>query len=413
MSANNCVIVGASHAGVSLALALRKEGWAGSITLVGAENELPYHRPPLSKEHLAGTRELDQIRLRPEKIYQDNNVDLLLGKTVLSVDRTQKVVQLSDGSTVAYAKLALCTGASVCKLPLGRDLDRVCYIRTAADVLQLKKLMPESSKAVIVGGGYIGLEAAAVLSKQGIEVTVVEMATRILPRVTGQVISDYMTSLHMMHGVTIQTNSRVQSITAVDEAGQKLNVVCSGGESLHADIVLVGVGVQPNTTLAEQAGLLVEDGIVVDDGARTSDPDVFAAGDCTRHPNAIFARKLRLESVQNANDQARIAAANLCGKKASYRSVPWFWSDQYDIKLQMVGLSDGYDEMTVRGEPDNDEDGFAVFYKKQGRLIAADCVRRPKEFMVCKQLIADGADVPNKTLQDESSDPVSWRQSPR
>lgn len=413
MTESNCIIVGASHAGVSLALALRKEGWSGPIKLISAENELPYHRPPLSKEHLAGQKELDSIRLRPQKIYDDNAIDLLLGTTVLSIDRDNQRVQLSDGSSLAYDKLALCTGARVRKLPFGQELERVLYIRTATDVSQLSKYLPAAKNAVIVGGGYIGLEAAAVLRKRGMAVTVVEMEDRILSRVTGPIISDYMYALHTGHGVSIRTSLRVQSITAAEDPGQQLLVTCDQGEALPADLVLVGVGVDANTELAEQAGLEVNDGIVVDAYACTSDPHVYAAGDCTRHFNEIYQRSLRLESVQNANDQGRAAAANICGKHIAYHSVPWFWSDQYDIKLQMAGLSEGYDEMILRGEAGNDEAGFAVFYKKANRLIAVDCVKRPKEFMMSKQLISEGSQIDNATLQDETCDPASWRQSPR
>ncbi len=408
MTEQSCVIVGASHAGVSLALALRKEGWAGAIKLISAENELPYHRPPLSKEHLSGHKQLEHIRLRPRKVYEDNNMDLLLGTTVLSLNTANKSVQLSDGSTLHYDKLALCTGASVRKLPLNQDLDRVLYIRTATDVSQLQRYIPQAALAVIVGGGYIGLEAAAVLRKQGIAVTILEMADRILARVTGPVISEYMTALHMMHEVDIRTGIRVESIAPVDESAQQLLVNCNEGEAIRADLVLVGIGVDANTALAEQAGLQVDDGIVVDDAARTTDPSIFAAGDCTRHVSPVYQRSIRLESVQNANDQARVAAANICGKELRYGAVPWFWSDQYHIKLQMAGLSEGFDEMLVRGDSGNDEEGFAVFYKKEGRLIAADCVSRPKEFIVSKQLIARGMPVDNSSLQDESVDPASW-----
>ena len=408
MSEQTCIIVGASHAGVSLALALRKEGWSGSIKLISAENELPYHRPPLSKEHLSGDKALEHIRLRPQKIYDDNNIELLLGTTVLSLDAENKSVRLSDGSSLRYDRLALCTGATVRKLPLGEDLDRVLYIRTATDVGQLQRYLPEASHAVIVGGGYIGLEAAAVLRKQGIEVTIVEMEDRILARVTGPVISEYMTSLHMMHGVSIRTNTRVTNISAVDESGSRLLVSCGESDAIEADLVLVGIGVDANTTLAEQAGLEVDDGVMVDATARTSVPSIYAAGDCTRHVNPVYDKSLRLESVQNANDQARVAAVNICGKRVEYETVPWFWSDQYDIKLQMAGLSEGYDEMLVRGDPASDEEGFAVFYKKAGRLIAADCVRRPKEFMISRQLIASASKIDSASLQDEDKDPGSW-----
>ncbi len=407
MSDRDCLIIGASHAGVSLALALRKEGWEGGVKLIGAENELPYHRPPLSKEHLAGKKELDAMRLRPMKVYEDNAIDLLLGTTVYSIDRNSKSVKLQTGESLAYDKLAICTGASVRKLPLGQDLDRVHYLRTAADVGLIKPKLEGAKHVAIIGGGYIGLEAAAVLRSFGLEVTVVEMAERVLSRVTGEVMSEFMTALHMMHGVSIKTSSQVAAIQAAD-SGQ-ITISCKSGETIQADFVMVGVGVDPNTTLAEAAGLSVGDGIIVDEYTRCSDPDIFAAGDCTEHPNALYKKTLRLESVQNANDQARVAAANMCGKSVVYDAVPWFWSDQYDIKLQMAGLNEDYDEFVVRGDPQNTEEGFAVFYLKDGKLLAADCVKRPKEFMVSKQLIAQDQTVDSGLLRDESSDPVSWR----
>ncbi|MCG8414652.1 MAG: FAD-dependent oxidoreductase [Pseudomonadales bacterium] len=407
MSDRDCLIVGASHAGVSLALALRKEGWEGGIKLIGAENELPYHRPPLSKEHLAGKKELDAMRLRPLKVYEDNAIELLLGTTVYSIDKESKTVKLQTGETLGYDKLALCTGASVRKLSLGQGLDRVHYLRTAADVGMVKPQLEGAKHVAIIGGGYIGLEAAAVLRSFGLEVTVVEMAERVLSRVTSEVLSDFMTALHMMHGVSIKTSSQVAAIREGD-SGQ-LVISCKSGEDLLADFVMVGVGVNPNTTLAETAGLAVGDGIIVDEYTRCSDPDIFAAGDCTQHPNAFYKKTLRLESVQNANDQARVAAANICGQSMVYDAVPWFWSDQYDVKLQMAGINEDYEELIVRGDPQNAEEGFAVFYLKNGKLVAADCVKRPKEFMVSKQLIAQDQTVDSSLLKDESSDPVGWR----
>lgn len=409
MSAGNCVIVGASHAGVSLALALRKEGWSGQISLVGAENELPYHRPPLSKEHLSGGKDLDAMRLRPEKIYQDNEIQLLLGRTALQIDSSAQKISLQSGESLSYDKLALCTGASVRKLPLGQGLSQVHYLRTAADVSLIKQQVGNAKSVVIIGGGYIGLEAAAVLCGLGLQVTVLEMADRILSRVTGEAMSDFMTSLHMMHDVTIKTSTKVVSIEAGSEPGAPVIVGCNEDEKLQTDFVLVGVGVDPNVEIAEAAGLTVSNGIVVNEHAQTSDPNIYAAGDCTQHPSALYKRELRLESVQNANDQARVAAANICGKELIYDAVPWFWSDQYDVKLQMAGLNDGYDEVIVRGDPQNADEGFAVFYLRSGNLLATDCVKRPKEFMVSKLLLEQKKALDPKLFADEGSDPMSWK----
>jgi len=400
------VIVGASHAGVSLALQLRREGWEGPIQLVGAEKELPYHRPPLSKELLSGQKELDAIRLRPEKIYADNDIELLLGTTALKIDKEQRSLQLHDGRVLQYENLALCTGAKVRQLPLALDSERVLYLRTAADVAQLQALAQPGKHAVIIGGGYIGLEAAAVLRKMELEVTVLEMAPRVLARVTSEVLSDYLTSLHMMHGVSIKTSTQVNGIQ--DHEG-KLQVVCNDNTEYLADFVLVGIGVGPNTTLAETAGVSLDDGIVVDEKGCTSVPHIFAAGDCTRHPNRFAGGNVRLESVQNANDQARVVAANMVGKASIYDAAPWFWSDQYDIKLQMAGLNSNYDSTVTRGDPTNAEnEGFCVFYLRAGELVAVDSVARPKEFMAGKQLIARGITPDKANLADEQIEPASW-----
>ena len=400
------VIVGASHAGVSLALQLRREGWEGPIQLVGAEKELPYHRPPLSKELLSGQKELDAIRLRPEKIYADNDIELLLGTTALKIDKEQRSLHLHDGRVLQYENLALCTGAKVRQLPLALDSERVLYLRTAADVAQLQALAQPGKHAVIIGGGYIGLEAAAVLRKMELEVTVLEMAPRVLARVTSEVLSDYLISLHMMHGVSIKTSTQVNGIQ--DHEG-KLQVVCNDNTEYLADFVLVGIGVGPNTTLAETAGVSLDDGIVVDEKGCTSVPHIFAAGDCTRHPNRFAGGNVRLESVQNANDQARVVAANMVGKASIYDAAPWFWSDQYDIKLQMAGLNSNYDSTVTRGDPTNAEnEGFCVFYLRAGELVAVDSVARPKEFMAGKQLIARGITPDKANLADEQIEPASW-----
>ncbi len=414
---STCIIVGASHAGVSLALQLRKEGWQGKVLLISAEQELPYHRPPLSKEYLAGDKALEAMRLRPEKAYADNDIELLLNTTVQALDSTAKTVTLDDGKVFAYDKLALCTGASVLTLPA--TTDKLYSIRTVADVQQIQQHMQTPGKAVIVGGGYIGLEAAAVLNSLGWQVTVVEQASRVLSRVTSEPVANYLTALHQAKGVNILTSVSVASIAnagggeSESESEEKSVLVSlANGESLPADLVLAGIGVRANDGLAQRAGLNVADGIVVDAHMQTSDPDIFAAGDCTRFSCDYVADESlsRLESVQNANDQGRIAAANIAGKSSVYDAVPWFWSDQYDRKLQMAGLNTHYDELICRGESDpQSAAGFAVFYLHKNVLIAADCIGEPKVFMASKQLIQKRLTLTpamKAQLQDPSIDPA-------
>ncbi len=406
MESKHCIIIGASHAGANLALALRKEGWLGKITLIGAESDLPYHRPPLSKEFLSGAKAFEAMLLRPNKSYADNEIDLLLGVEVERVDSQLKTVSCNNGATLSYDKLAFCTGATVINLPLARDLKGIHTIRTVTDVLAIKNDLKHVKKAVIVGAGYVGLEVAAVLSAAGIEVNVLEMAERILSRVTSVTMSEYMQALHEKNGVSIHTGMRVTSITG---EGSVQSVACVSGESFAADLVIVGVGVIPATEIALAAGVAVDNGIVVNGKCETSVPDIYAAGDCTSHPSPLYNRFLRLESVQNANDQARVAAANICGNEKEYDAVPWFWSDQYDIKLQMVGLSQGFDKVIIRGDAtDALGEGFALFYFKNSVLIAADCVSRPKEFMAAKQLVMSRAKIDPKVLMDEGIEPASF-----
>ncbi len=403
MKESTCIVIGASHSGVALALQLRKEGWQGGIRLIGAEAELPYHRPPLSKELLAGTREPDSIRLRPAKVFADNDIELMTGTRVMSIQRDSKSVVLDSGEELAYEKLALCTGAVPRTLPGSGHSDRVLYLRTLTDVAAIRERSRQGDRVVIVGGGYIGLETAAVLVRAGLEVTLLEAEQRLLARVTSTPMSSYIQALHSRHGVDIRTSAR---LTELSEEGAELRLRCSDQRELRADFLIVGIGIEPDTRLAQEAGLRVADGVLVDAHCRTSDPDIFASGDCARFPSALYGRELRLESVQNANDQGRAAAANLCGKRVAYGALPWFWSDQYELKLQMVGLSDGHDQIVCRGDPeDQGEAGFALYYLQKQRLLAVDCVSRPKEFMLAKKWLQQGLRVDPARLADEGIAP--------
>ena len=401
----NFIIAGASHAASMLAPSLRQQGWQGRISVIGAEASIPYHRPPLSKDYLAGEKTLDEILIRPAKVYEKSEVEFVLNTRVESIDRDNKTVRLSNNETLPYDKLALTVGSKVRKVNLpGVDLDGVFYLRDLKDVECISPYINAGANAVIVGGGYIGLETAAVLNKKGMNVTVLEMMERVLQRVTAPLVSEFYTRIHEEEGVSIRCGT---GVTGFKGNGRVAKVLCSDGSEFAADLVIIGIGILPNTELAQAAGLKVDNGIVVNDRAQTSDPDIFAAGDCTYHHNPIYDRWVRLESVQNATDQSRVIAGAACDKQTSYNSVPWFWSDQYDLMLQIAGLSQGYDEIITRGNPGEGR-SFAVFYLKAGRVIAVDAINKPQEFMFTKKLITQewgidkvklaDADVPVKEL---------------
>lgn len=379
---NIAIVVGASHAGSQLAIHLRKSGWVGRIVLIGDEGHLPYHRPPLSKAVLSGSKQAEDILLRPGALYESNQIELKLGSRVTALLPNDQRVLLATGESLHYDRLALCTGASPIRLPLGDGLDGVFYLRSLDDVLEIRASLPAVKQAVIVGAGYIGLEAAAVLRSLGIEVRVLERSERVLQRVTGGQVSDYFTDLHKRHGVHLHCNA---DVIAINGQGKVESVSCADGTQYEAQLVIVGIGVLPDSTLAQDAGLRIENGIWVDEYAQTSAENIFAAGDCASHPSLLYQHRLRLESVQNANDQARVAALNMIAQQEKYVALPWFWSDQYDIKLQSAGLSQGFDHSELEGSLDPaDPQGFVVRYFRQGRLIAADCVNRPRDFMAIK-----------------------------
>jgi 3-phenylpropionate/trans-cinnamate dioxygenase ferredoxin reductase subunit len=383
MTSQRALIVGASHAGAQLATSLRQEGWTGEIVLIGQESTLPYQRPPLSKAYLAGKSTLDELSIRSAEFYIKQGIQLL-DATVEAIDRSAGHLLLSTGDELPYDKLALCTGARPRRLPTpGADLSGVYYLRTAADVEMIREAAIAGRRAVIIGGGYIGLETAASLRALGLKVTVLEATERVLERVTAPEVSAFFDRVHRGEGVSIRTGALVEALSG---DGQVREVVLASGESLPADLVIVGIGVEPNTELAAAAGLAVDNGVVIDDQTRTSDPDIVAAGDCTSHDMARYGRRIRLESVPSAGEQAKVAAATVCGKSKKIAALPWFWSDQYDLKLQIAGLNTGYDEVILNGDPTRDRD-FTCFYLRAGELIAADCINRPRDFMYSKRVI--------------------------
>ena len=396
-----CVIIGASHAAAQLATSLRTEGWEGDILVVGDEPSLPYHRPPLSKAVLAGEKTLDQILIRPAAFYEKQNVQFKLGTRIETIDLDKKSLTTSAGETIEFTKLAICTGSRPRKLDIeGSHLNGVHYLRTAEDIENIQKNISAGKKAVIVGGGYIGLETAAALRKLDVEVTVLEAMGRVLQRVTAPEVSAFYSRIHTEEGVTIKTNTVIKAIEGNDSVQ---SVILDDKSRLDADLVIIGVGIEPNTELAAAAGLTVDNGVIVDEFACTSHPDVVAAGDCTNFP-APSGQRMRLESVPNAMDQAKAAAAFICGNQKAYAANPWFWSDQYDMKLQIAGLSQNYDQVVLRGDYEEGR-SFVAWYLKDGKLVAADCVNRMKEFMAAKQLIQSGAEVDSARLSDDSIDP--------
>ena len=385
MRTDRAVIVGASHAGAQLAAHLRREKWSGDVVLIGDEGSLPYQRPPLSKAYLAGTSTLDAMSIRSADFYEKQQIELTNG-TVTGIDRDAQTITLDTGVTQSYSTLALCTGAQTRRLSTpGADLAGIHYLRTAADSASLRSAATPGKRVVVVGGGYIGLETAASLRALGLDVTVVEAASRVLERVTAPVVSAFFSRVHREAGVAIRTSALVEEFRGDSRVRE---VVLAGGEILPADVVVVGVGVVPNTDLAEAAGITVDDGIVIDDRARTNDPHIVAAGDCATYVIPRYERRVRLECVSAANEHAKVAASTMCGGSATITALPWFWSDQYDVKLQIAGLNTGYDEVVVSGDPDRDRD-FSCFYLRGGELVAADCINRPREFMASKKAIAD------------------------
>ncbi len=391
------IIVGAGHAGGQAAASLRQEGFEGAIVVVGDEPHIPYQRPPLSKQYLAGEHGLERVYLRPEKFYADRNIDIRAGVRVESIDRAGRTVATSDGERVDYEKLLLATGSRPRLLPIeGSDLPGVHYLRTIADVDAIRAEMAPGRKVAVVGGGYIGLEVAAVCIEAGLQVRVIEMENRILQRVTTPGMAEFYHGLHSGRGVTVHTGT---TVTGFAGNGRVSRVLC-GETAFDADLVIVGIGILPNVELAEATGLECDNGIVVDDHCRTADPHIYAAGDCTNHPNPLLDRRLRLESVPNAMEQARVAAANMCGGDKAYASVPWFWSDQYELKLQMVGFAADGDTEVLRG--DKAENRFAVFHLKDSRVVAVDAVNSPKEFMICRRLV--GQQVDANALADPDTD---------
>jgi len=391
-------IIGAGQAGGQAAYSLRLAGYEGAITLIGDEPAPPYQRPPLSKAYFKGEMEAERLFLKPLEYYAEHNIDLITGKAATAIDLQAKQVEIEGGASVPWDKLVIATGARPRKLAVeGSHLRNITELRTLADVDDLKTIAVPGARLVVVGAGYIGLEAAAVGSQLGLKVTVLEAMPQVLSRVAGPEIGAFYTHIHRAAGTDIRLGARLE---AFEGLGQVTGVRLHGGEIVPADLVLVGVGVLPNLELALEAGLVCGNGIVVDERMQTSHPDVFAAGDVAWRPLIHYGREGRLESVHNAIEGGKIIAAALLGAAQPALEAPWFWSDQFDLKLQTAGLWTGADQTIMRGDPATR--AFAVFYLKEGRVIAVDAVNSGPEFIVGKKLVAAKAAVAPGDLADKS-----------
>jgi 3-phenylpropionate/trans-cinnamate dioxygenase ferredoxin reductase subunit len=349
------------------------------------EPSLPYQRPPLSKKFLGGEMQAERLPIRPASFYESIRCELVLGNPVVAIDAAAHTIRLSDGGSLGYDKLVLAVGGHARPLPVpGADLPGVHVLRTMADVQAIRARAMPGVRVAIVGAGYIGLECAATFRKLGLDVTVIEMTDRVMCRVVAPEMSRFYLAEHASHGVNVLTDHKVQALLG---DGSVHAVECDDGTQVPADLVIVGIGLVPNCALAEAAGIRCDDGIAVDEHCRTSDPDVYAIGDCCSHPSPRYGRRVRLESVDNAFEQAKSAAANICGKPTPHDKTPWFWSDQYELKLQIVGLSQQYDKVVLRGDPASRS--FSCCYLQGGELIALDAVNHGKDFMAARKLIAE------------------------
>jgi len=400
MESYDVLIVGTGHAGAQAAIALRQGGFAGSVAMIGEEPDLPYERPPLSKDYLSGNKSFDRMLLRPREFWHDRNITMLLGKRVVSVDAEQHEVTDATGATIAYGQLIWAAGGRPRRLNCnGHDLAGVHSVRTRADVDRLVAELPRVSKAVVIGGGYIGLETAAALRKAGKEVVLLEAQDRLLARVAGQELARFFEEAHRGHGVDIHLNAQVSAI----EGSERISGVrLADGRAFAADLAIVGIGIIPAVEPLLAAGAKGDNGVIVDECCRTSLTDVWAIGDCALHENSFAdGRAIRLESVQNANDQASVVARAINGAATPYIAVPWFWSNQYDLKLQTVGLSDGFDHHVVRGDPDTRS--FSIIYFKDGRVIALDCVNQVRDYVQGRRLVVDRLTIDPAIVANQAS----------
>ena len=392
----NLLIIGAGQSAIQCISTLKKEGYSGSITLVGEEEHLPYQRPPLSKGFLEDSLNKERLYFKKLEFFTENKVQLYLGLSAEKLDINNQKVYLSDNSVLEFDKVVFATGSRVRYLDFpGSELKSIFYLRDLDDAEAIKKDLETSENLVIIGAGYIGLEAAAIAAKKNKKVTIIEMADRVMNRTVDPQISEYYLNLHKSYGVNFHFNTSLETINKVSDS---LEVVCSDGTEMKADSVLIGAGVVPNIELAEEAGINCDNGIIVDEFGQTNFKNIYACGDCTNHPNKILNKNLRLESVHNAMEQAKTVASSVMNNPMEYNQVPWFWSDQYDHKLQIVGLSGDHDVVTMRGNTNDAK--FMLFYTKDEELIAVDAINNPKEFLISRKLVANKVKIKPNVISD-------------
>ena len=392
----NLLIIGAGQSAIQCISTLKKEGYSGSITLVGKEEHLPYQRPPLSKGFLEDSVNKERLYFKKLEFFTENKVQLYLGLSAEKLEIANQKVYLSDNSELKFDKLVFATGSRVRYLDFpGSELKSIFYLRDLDNAEAIKKDLETSENLVIIGAGYIGLEAAAIAAKKNKIVTIIEMADRVMNRTVDPQISEYYLNLHKSYGVKFHFNTSLETINKISDS---LEVVCSDGTEVKADSVLIGAGVVPNIELAEEAGIYCDNGIIVDEFGQTNFKNIYACGDCTNHPNKILNKNLRLESVHNAMEQAKTVASSVMNNPMEYNQVPWFWSDQYDHKLQIVGLSGDHDAVTMRGNVNDAK--FMLFYTKDEELIAVDAINNPKEFLISRKLVANKVKIKPKVISD-------------
>lgn len=395
------VIVGTGQAGFQTAASLRAEGYQDPITLIGEEPQIPYQRPPLSKGFAMGSQDLDSIELRPRKFYENHDINLVVGERVAAVERSERFVALASGSRVPFQDLVLAVGARNRSLPVkGAELDGVLYLRSLAEALVMKERLKSAQAIVVIGGGFVGLELAAVACSLGKSVTILEALPRLMSRAVAPIISEFYRELHAGKGVKVFCGAYVSEIAG--SGGAVREVALSDGRRYPADLVLVGIGVVPNVELARDAGLRISNGIAVDENLQTDDEHIFAIGDCAEHPCVFAGARIRLESVQNAADQAQCVATAIAGRPDRYRALPWFWTDQFDIKLQMAGISQGHDRVVTRGDAQSRK--LSVFYFREDQLVGIDSINRPLDHMIGRKLLAAGVPLTPAEAADENVD---------